>query len=352
MPSTIRAEGLCRSWGRFAFSELDLHVAAGEYFVLLGPIGSGKTLLIESIAGLHRLDAGRILIGEKDITDAPPERRGIGFVYQRSLLFPHMNVKKNIGFGLRFLKISETETKKRINDVADLIGLSHLLERGTEDLSGGERQKVALARALAAQPQVLLLDEPLSPLDNLSREGLRKQLLTVHRELGTTTIEVTHDQLSARLQADRVGVISDGEIIQTGTMEEVFERPQSAFVAEFLGTENVYSGKVIDDGTEKKFVLESGLQIDVETELAGKAGACIRPELVKVHPEGEGEDNEIVLSLSDISDLGPMIRLTGRNDQTEVRALMTKPAFTALAKNVGDRVAFELPRESLHLFPA
>jgi len=318
--------------------------------VLLGPIGSGKTLLLESIAGLHRAEDGRILIGEKDITDAPPERRGIGFVYQQSMLFPHMNVERNIGFGLRFTRLVEVEKKKRISDTIDLLGLSHLLGRSTENLSGGERQKVALARALAVHPQVLLLDEPLSPLDHLSREGLRDQLQTVHAELGTTTIEVTHDQLSARLQADRVGVIRDGQIIQTGTMEEVFERPQSAFVAEFLGTENVYSGKVITGGSDKRFVLESGLELAVETEVTGRAGACIRPELVRVHQAGEGEENEIELSISDISDLGPMIRLTGRDDQIEVRALITKPAFEQLGKNVGDHVAFVMARESLHLF--
>ncbi|MDA0838967.1 MAG: ABC transporter ATP-binding protein [Planctomycetota bacterium] len=352
MPSTIRIEGLYHSWGSFAFNGIDLDVIAGEYFVLLGPIGSGKTLLLESIAGLHTPDAGRILIGGKDITYAPPGRRGIGFVYQQSMLFPHMNVERNIGFGLRFSRLREAEKKKRISDTVDLLGLSHLLERSTENLSGGERQKVALARALAVHPQVLLLDEPLSPLDNLSREGLRDQLRIVHLELGMTTIEVTHDQLSARLQADRVGVIRDGQIIQTGTMEEVFERPQSAFVAEFLGTENVYAGKVITVGAETKFVLESGLEFAVETKVSGEAGACIRPELVRVHQAAKGEENEAVLCLSDISDLGPMIRLTGRSNQIEVKALITKPEFKRLARNVGDKVTFEMPSEAVHLFSA
>jgi len=347
----LRIENLAGRWGAFLLRDINLDVRGGEYFVLLGPIASGKTLLLESAAGFHRLSAGRVWLGGRDVTEERPERRGIGFVYQHSMLFPHLSVLENVRFGLRFRPLSEPERRRRVDELADLLGLRQLLDRRTANLSGGERQKVALARALAIKPEVLLLDEPLSPLDSLSKESLREQLKALHRQLGTTTVEVTHDQVSARTMADRVGILRDGQMLQTGTMEEVFARPCCRFVAEFLGAENVFAGRAERDGGRTWITLETGLRLLADTELEGQVGLCIRPEEVKVSANRPpGAANAVAGRLTDISDRGPTARLTASAGGTAVRALVTKPELRALGRSVGDEVFFSLPPSRIWVF--
>jgi len=347
----IRLENLSRHWGAFGLQGIDLEVEGGDYFVLLGPIASGKTLLLETVAGLHPPESGRVSIGGTDVTEAVPERRGIGFVYQQSMLFPHLNVLENIRFGLRFASIEDREKQARVDEVVELLDLKALLERQTTNLSGGERQKVALARALAVKPQVLLLDEPLSPLDNLTKEALRDQLRDVHRELGTTTIEVTHDQLSARATADHVGILNDGRLLQVGRMEEVFARPSCRFIAEFLGAENVFSGRASREGELSRIALDCGIELLAETELEGKVGLCIRPEEVRVAGKGAPEgQNAFAGRLTDISDRGPMIRLATDISTARIRALVTRPEFAELGCNVGDELRVSLPSGQVWVF--
>ena len=351
MASPIRIENLDRTWGQFRLRDLSLEVSAGDYFVLLGPIGSGKTLLLETIAGLHHLSAGRIRLGDRDVSNLRPECRGIGFVYQRSMLFPHLSVLENIRFGLRFLQVRESDRRKRVDRLVGLLGLAELLERRTTNLSGGERQKIALARALAVEPEVLLLDEPLSPLDDLSKDTLRDQLKQIHRELGTTTIEVTHDQVSARIMADRVGVLQGGRLLQVGEMAEVFERPQSQFVAEFVGAQNVFSGVARRDGELTWIKIGTGIELQAQGELEGPVGLCIRPEAIQLHsqPQEQGP-NTLKGALTDISDRGAMIRLTLRSEALDFRALVPRPRFAELACNVGQELWFSLPPEAVHVF--
>jgi ABC-type sugar transport system ATPase subunit len=347
----LRIEDLSGRWGAFSLLDINLDVRGGEYFVLLGPIASGKTLLLESAAGFHHLSSGRVWLGERDVTQERPERRGIGFVYQHSMLFPHLSVLENVRFGLRFRSLSELEKRQRVDELADLLKLRQLLDRRTANLSGGERQKVALARALAIKPEVLLLDEPLSPLDNLNKEALREQLKALHRQLGTTTVEVTHDQVSARTMADKVGILNGGRLLQTGTMEEVFARPRCRFVAEFLGAENVFTGRAERDGGQTWITLESGLRLLAGAGIEGQVGLCIRPEEVQVSANRPPDaPNALGGRLTDISDRGPMARLMVSAGEMSVRVLVTKPEFRALGRSVGEEIFLAFPPNRIWVF--
>ncbi|WP_255195134.1 ABC transporter ATP-binding protein [Halorarius litoreus] len=231
--ATFTAEG-----SRFEV-EAALDVADGETLVVLGPSGSGKTLLLETVAG-HHPHAGSVTVDGEDVTDHPPERRDFGFVFQDYALFPHMTARENVAFGQRY---ATTEGLPDPDDLLDRMGVTHLADRSPRTLSGGEKQRVALARALAIDPRVLLLDEPLSALDVPTRQALRDDLATVLEAV--TAVHVTHNRTTARALADRIAVMRDGEVVQTGTPDAVFESPATAAVAEFVGA-NVLSGAVFD----------------------------------------------------------------------------------------------------------
>jgi ABC-type sugar transport system ATPase subunit len=231
----IRLEGARVGLGAFALSVDALGVGRGEYLVLLGPSGAGKSVLLELVAGLRRLDEGCVLIDGDDVTEKPPEERRIGLVSQRPSLFPHMSVRGNIEFGRRYQKVTTEEFARRVETAVAMLDLEPLLSRSVTDLSGGEAQRVTLARALVTEPRVLLLDEPLGPLDENMRADLAAELRRVHDSLGITTMHVTHDQTEARSLADRVAVMERGTICQIGTVEDVWERPACEFVARFVG---------------------------------------------------------------------------------------------------------------------
>ena len=236
----LRVEGLVKRYGGItALAGLDLDVEPGEIFVLLGGSGSGKTTLLRCIAGFVRPDAGRILLDGQDLARLPPHRRPVNTMFQSYALFPHMNVARNVGFGLRHERLSREERAMRVREMLDLVQLAEYGPRWPGQLSGGQKQRVALARALARRPRLLLLDEPLSALDRGLREQTRAELVGVQRRLGTSFIIVTHDQEEAMSMGSRVGVMHDGKLAQVGTPAEVYERPASRFVAEFLGAANV-----------------------------------------------------------------------------------------------------------------
>ncbi len=226
----------------FALHGVSFHVAAGEFFTILGPTGAGKTLILESIAGMVPLAGGRIRIGGRDVTDLPPERREIGIVYQDQALFPHLSVAQNIRYGLRY-RPRAADREDRIAALVQRLGLAPLMQRGVANLSGGERQRVALARALAVAPEILLLDEPLSALDPNFREEIRDLLKGLHRETGITALMVTHDFAEAHFLAERTAVISAGRIEQVGAVAEVFNRPVSPAVAAFVGMKNIFEAR-------------------------------------------------------------------------------------------------------------
>jgi sulfate/thiosulfate transport system ATP-binding protein len=279
-----------RYGGHSVVNHVSLEVADGEFFVLLGPSGSGKSTVLRMIAGLADVDGGRILLHGRDVTRVPPQRRGIGLVFQNYALFRHMTVAQNIEFPLRIRKVKAAERRSRREELLELVGLSGLGTRLPQQLSGGQQQRVALARALAHRPEVLLLDEPFGALDARIRVELRRTVRTIQRELGVTTIFVTHDQDEAFELADRLGVMNIGKLLEVGTPDELYLHPQTEFVATFLGTANLMVGECAPDGVRLGHV-----HFPLNTQAAAVGGTrrvqvLFRPEdvAVKTTPEALG----------------------------------------------------------------
>jgi putrescine transport system ATP-binding protein len=275
---TIR--GLVRRFGPVtALAGIDLDVAPGEVFALLGGSGSGKTTLLRCIAGFETPDAGRITLDGTDLLGLPPYRRKLNTMFQSYALFPHMSVAANIAFGVR--ELDRAARARRVSEMLDLVRLPGLGDRRPHQLSGGQRQRVALARALARQPALLLLDEPLSALDQALREGTRQELLALQKQLGTTFVLVTHDQEEALGMASRIGIMRAGRLVQVGAPAAVYERPATRFVAEFLGAANVLDTIVADAGQ----LAIGGIRLRTEdaTPASGTAVAiAVRPERIRL----------------------------------------------------------------------
>ncbi|MFC4009326.1 ABC transporter ATP-binding protein [Nonomuraea purpurea] len=245
----VEIEGLAAGYEGARVLDLErLSIRKGEFLSILGPSGCGKTTLLNSIAGFVRPTAGRIVIDGSDVTDRPPYRRGLGMVFQNYALFPHMTVAANVAYGLRVRRLDRAEREERVREALRLVGLEGYAERRPKQLSGGQQQRVALARALAIRPAVLLLDEPLSNLDAKLRREMRVELRAIQRRIGTTMIFVTHDQEEALALSDRVAVMNGGRIEQLGTPDEVYRRPATRFVAQFIGAANVLEGTVTASG--------------------------------------------------------------------------------------------------------
>jgi len=276
-PKMIEIKGLRKNLGNFAIKNINLRIFEGEYFVILGPTGAGKTTLLETIAGLIQPDEGKIWLKGKEINILPPECRNIGFVYQDYALFPHLSVVENIKFGLKFKKLDKSTIAQRVSNVMDLLHISHLSSASPNTLSGGEAQRVALARVLVIQPQILLLDEPLSNLDPNLRLKLQSELKKIHQNLMITTIHVTHNFDEAISLADRIGIMHQGEILQVGTSIEIFRQPTSEKVAQFIGCENLFKGELVNQNGLKIFTTKK-INVHVVTHKEGEGYICIHPE--------------------------------------------------------------------------
>lgn len=279
--SAIELQGLHKRFGRdtVALAGVDLDIEPGEFFTLLGPSGCGKTTLLRILAGLEEADEGRLQIGGRDVTDVPPHRRSVNTVFQSYALFPHLSVRDNLAFGLKMQGLAAAERDARVAKIAEFIQLGDLIDRRVDQLSGGQRQRIALARALVCEPDVLLLDEPLSALDAGLRSQLQVELLRVQKRLGMTFVFVTHDQQEAMVMSDRIAVLNGGLIQQVGAPRDVYERPVNAFVARFMGHDNLYPITARDGDR----VTTSLGQLRVEQAGAGEL-LLIRPETLDLLP--------------------------------------------------------------------
>ena len=344
----------------FRLCDVNLDIAAGEYFVVLGPTGAGKTVLLETIAGLHRPLEGRVLLAGEDVTHAPPERRGIGFVYQDYALFPHLSVAGNIAFGLKLRGMGRGDIEERVAAISRLLGIEHLLHRGPGTLSGGEAQRVALARALVVEPRLLLLDEPLSALDPETREALQREMGRIHRELGTTTVHVTHDFEEAVALGDRIAVLREdrvgdvkreGRIVQVGTPEEIFRRPANEFVARFVGVRNIFRGQARPAEDGYKLVMVNGVEIAAVTELQGPVHASIRPEEIVLsrEPLRSSARNTFRGRIVGISNRGTVAYITVRVPPDFV-CMITRRSLEEMGLREGMWVHIAFKASAVHVF--
>jgi putrescine transport system ATP-binding protein len=313
----LRIEAVVKKFGGFrAVDRLSLDIRAGEFFALLGPSGCGKTTLLRMLAGFETPDEGRILLDGRDIARVLPHQRPVNMMFQNYALFPHLNVRDNIAFGLKRAGIPASEIGTRIAEMVELVKLGGLEKRKPDQLSGGQKQRVALARSLARRPQVLLLDEPLAALDKKLRESTQLELTELQRRLGTTFVIVTHDQEEAMTVADRIGVMDSGRLEQVATPRELYEAPSSRWIAEFVGDVNIFDGQVAsrEAGRLSIATKEAGTIMVAEPHLPITktiVAVAIRPEKVKLSRRGPAPDavhaqsiNRLEGIVTDVSYLG------------------------------------------------
>ena len=296
----LALQGLTKCYGSFtAVADVSLRVERGEFLTLLGPSGSGKTTILMCIAGLVAPTAGAILLDGKDITPLPPERRDFGMVFQGYALFPHMTVAENVAFPLRVRKLSAADREAKVRAALDLVQLQGFAERLPRQLSGGQQQRVALARALVFDPALLLLDEPLSALDKKLRAELQEELKALHRRIGRTFVNVTHDQEEALSLSDRVAILNHGKLIQEGAPAHLYEQPRTRFVADFLGKSNFLQGEV-RESVPGGFVIGAGATRIVQAVAENHRPAhgsrvllSLRPEKITLMAEQDEADNVV-----------------------------------------------------------
>ncbi len=347
----IKLENLSNDWKEFKIDKINTDVNEGEYFIILGPSGSGKTMLLELIAGMWSPDSGKIYINNKDVTKLPPENRGVGFVYQNYMLFPHKTVYENISFGLNIRKVPKKEIKSKVEEMMNLLGISNLSNRLPRTLSGGEQQRTALARALIIQPQVLLMDEPLSSLDRNTRDDLVQELKRIHKKFNITIMHVTHNFDEALQLADRVAIMKKGTISQVGDIDEVFRHPKDEFVADFVGTENILKGFAKDGNDSLTFVDTGNITIESTDKKTGDVHATIRPEDITLSTDKVPTSARNVFKghIKEIYDLGTIIKLTVDVGESVVLVL-TRQSFIDLELNIGKKVYIYFKATAVNLF--
>jgi molybdate transport system ATP-binding protein/molybdate/tungstate transport system ATP-binding protein len=347
----ISIRGLSVELGDFTLKNASLDVTDGEYLVILGPTGAGKTVLLESIAGLYPIKHGQIWLRGKEVTKLEPDKRGVSIVYQDHALFPHLSVKENIIFGLKVKKAAHGAIEKALAQVVNLLGIRALLHRRPSTLSGGERQKVALARALCVQPDVLLLDEPLSALDPQTREEVQYELHQLQRLLHITILHVTHDFEEAIALGDRIAVIGDGEVKQVGTPEQIFRQPNSEFVARFAMSRNIFPG-VIENSDSGDCLFKTGNTAFIVTNKNnGATRATVRPEdvLISLEPFHSSARNTFAGKITRIIDKGSTLYITV-DLPPEISALITQNSFREMGLTVGLQVYVTFKASSVHIF--
>jgi iron(III) transport system ATP-binding protein len=354
-PAAVALEGIAKKFGQFAaLRGITLSIASGEFVCFLGPSGCGKTTLLRIIAGLERQNAGKVMMAGRDVSTLPPSQRNYGIVFQSYALFPNLTVARNVGYGLETRRVAKAQIEARIDELLTLVGLAAHKQKYPAQLSGGEQQRIALARALAPSPALLLLDEPLSALDARVRQSLRHEIRALQRRLGVTTIMVTHDQEEALAMADRIVVMNHGVVEQVGAPVEVYMRPRSPFVARFVGQMNFLDAIA---GERAGWARVAGAEVRhgaTEPVAAGtRLTLAIRPEEITVGAAPEAE-NRLVTRIRAIQFLGSFTRLSLvlPDGAPALECDVAATAFAALGAVEGSELALSLRPEALRVFPA
>ncbi len=345
----VDLRGLSKHYGDFyAVREVSLHIADGEFLVLLGPSGCGKTTTLRMIAGFIEPSAGHVRLAGQDVTLLPPWKRNAGMVFQSYALFPHLTVAQNVAFGLEMRKLARADIARRVEETLALVRLGGYGGRLPRQLSGGQQQRVALARALVIRPDVLLLDEPLSNLDAKLRQEVRVEIRELQRQLGLTTVMVTHDQEEALTMADRLVVMNEGSVRQVGSQRDLYERPADRFVAGFVGRSTFLDGTVEQPG---RFRTDGGLSLACRDGRAGRAALALRPERVEIGAAPRpGLDNSLPGTVEFVSYLGALIDIHVRlspNDRLVVQIANREGGF---APEVGQPVHVGWPASAGQVF--
>jgi iron(III) transport system ATP-binding protein len=365
MPEQLVIENLTVRYGDTAVvKNLDLRINAGEWVTLLGPSGCGKTTILRCIAGLERCSGGSIRIGNRLVAspsgETPPELRNVNMVFQNYAVWPHMTVRQNVSFGLKLMKLSPAEVRRRTEQALDLVGLGAYGERYGTELSGGQQQRVALARAIVTEPDLLLFDEPLSNLDAALREQMRVELRELHDRLGKTAIYVTHDQSEAMAMSDRVVLINEGRIAQDGTPRELFERPSTRFAAQFLGFANMWDGVLSDIGPSGELSVTidpSGSRLHVldpnaRRHIGARGSVCARAERVEIaaRPTADAHLNMWAGRIKRVSYQGSTIRYEVKIGETG-ELIVRAETHPRLSLAPGDEVCVRIPPGDLVWLP-
>ncbi len=366
--ASVRFQGIVKDYptkdGFYrAVHEFTLHIEDREFVVLVGPSGCGKTTTLRVVAGLETPDAGEIRIGDRVVNDVAPRDRDVAMVFQNYALYPHMTVFKNMAFSLKLRRVPRGEVKRRVNEVAEMLGLQDLLDRKPAALSGGERQRVAVGRAIVREPQVFLFDEPLSNLDAKLRMHMRTELKALHQRIRTTVVYVTHDQEEAMTLGDRLVVMKAGVIQQHGTPLEIYNRPDNRFVAGFIGRPpmNFFEGRLEDRSGRTFFVAPGGIAVDLSGRYSGdvtggSVGVVlgVRPEHLRVidgstSPAMDGTSNSISISVSVVEPLGDRIHVHGATAGGDSVVVQLPPA---VGVQPDDRLELRVDPADVHLFVA
>lgn len=346
----IEIENISKNLGEFFLRDISFNIRDGEYFMILGPTGAGKTILLETIAGIYRPDKGKILMAGKDITYIPPKDRNISMVYQDYMLFPHLNVEQNVAFGLRLKKTPKEIIKDKVEKNSKLLNIYHLLHRYPGTLSGGEKQRIAIARAMVIEPYALLLDEPLSALDTQTRDRLRQELKRIHSITKITIVHVTHNFEEIFSLADRVAVMNEGRIIQVGRPDDIFRKPNCEFVANFVGVENLFKGKSIVENGYAHISID-GVNIFSTDRKSGEAFISIRPEeiLISKQPFKSSARNSLKGKIARIVNSGATAKVTV-DTGIPFKIVITRQSLENMELKEGTTAFITFKASAVHIF--
>lgn len=347
MTALLQIRAISKAFGTvLAVDDVSLDIAENEFYALLGASGSGKTTLLRMLAGFETATSGQILLDGKDISNTPPNKRPVNLMFQSYALFPHMTVRGNIAYGLEMERLPRPEITARVDDILGVIELTQFADRKPDQLSGGQKQRVALARALVKRPRVLLLDEPLGALDKKLRGAMQLELKRLQHEVGITFIVVTHDQEEALVMANRIAILRDGKLLQSGPPREVYEHPVNRFAADFIGVMNFFPGVADAMG----LLANDGTRIIATSQTNGPAVAAVRPERIRLTP-GENTLSGTVTALA-YHGLDLQLHVQTKASPKPVIIRLTADMAEAQSPNIGDPVTLGWSAKDTRIFPA